>query len=69
MGPDGPRGGGGGLGGLIGNIAANIGQQMGLNDADVIGDLRVSLTLKLVHFSSHLCKMFFHSKLRLDTLK
>uniref|UniRef100_A0A1I7V1Z4 Metalloendopeptidase n=1 Tax=Caenorhabditis tropicalis TaxID=1561998 RepID=A0A1I7V1Z4_9PELO len=28
------------LGHVIGNIAAGIGQQMGLNDADVIGDLR-----------------------------
>lgn len=43
-GPDGfggdPRG-GVDLGHLIGNIAANVGQEMGLNDADVIGDLRV----------------------------
>ncbi|CCD66988.1 Zinc metalloproteinase nas-9 [Caenorhabditis elegans] len=42
-GPDGfggdPRG-GVDLGHLIGNIAANVGQEMGLNDADVIGDLR-----------------------------
>lgn len=38
-GPNGPRG-GMDLGSLIGNIAANVGQQMELNDADVIGDLR-----------------------------
>ncbi|PIC23178.1 hypothetical protein B9Z55_016966 [Caenorhabditis nigoni] len=56
---DGPRGPGrGGLGGLIGNLAANIGQQMGLNDADVIGDLRGASRSEWGAKARHFCRRY-----------